>query len=315
MARSHASTSNLGPGFDFLGLALGMPFELRARPWVGDGHRITHLGEAPALGDGERDLVLRCLDAFEERSGIALPPLELETRSEIPVGRGFGSSGASIAAALQLARGVAAKVVGGSLGISDETLRSWGLALDGHPDNVVAALLGGCTLSVPVEGDSGLRIVRLPVHDSIACAIAWPDAPLFTAEARSALPAMVPHEDAVENPRRLVLLLEGLATGDGELLRLGSVDRIHERYRRALIPGSEEAIGRALDAGAWCATLSGAGSGLVALGPRPRMAAVATALSAPLSGGRSRVVELARVAPPPVRIVPFRRPPQGPPLG
>ena len=166
----------------------------------------------------------------------------------------------------------------------------------GHPDNAAASLLGGCTLGVPHE--SGLTVVRQPVHPALGFAVAWPRA-RSTPKKLAASPDKVPFADAVENPRRLALLLEGLRTGDPTLLALGSADRLHERFRRALIPGSDRACADAIEAGAATACLSGAGSGLVALGPIERMAAVAEALARPLAGGQGRVVAHVTAAPVP----------------
>jgi len=108
-------------------------------------------------------------------------------------------------------------------------------------------------------------------------AVAWSDATLATERARSVLPASVPFADAVENPRRLAMLLEGLRTGDPELLRIGSADRLHHRHRLALIPGGAEALAAADAAGAWCTAINGSGSSLLAIGPAaeaPRLAEV-----------------------------------------
>ena len=135
-----------------------------------------------------------------------------------------------------------------------------------------------------------MRFQRVILAATLGFALAWPATPLFTDEARAALPASVPFADAVENPRRLALLLEGLRSGDPELLALGVVDRLHERFRRALIHGSNEACEAAIGEGAFAACLSGAGSGLVAIGPLDAMEGVAAALASPLEGGVGRAV-------------------------
>ncbi|MEM6673390.1 MAG: homoserine kinase [Planctomycetota bacterium] len=289
VVRVSASTSNLGPGFDFLGLCLGL--DLRAVAEVradARTHGVQRAGTA-AEWRPEDDLMLAALRAYERRAGGALPPLTLSVESEIPVGRGFGSSGAAVAAALLLAAAVDERA--GRTALDRDALVEVALEVEGHPDNGTASLLGGCTLSVPRPG--GVTVVRQPVHASLGFALAWPEAPLFTDAARSALPAEVPLADAVENPRRLALLLEGLRTGAPDLLELGVVDRLHERFRRALIPGSDAACGAARDAGAFAACLSGAGSGLVAIGPAGGMEPIAVALAAPLVGGTGRAVAFA----------------------
>jgi len=298
--RVPCSTSNLGPGFDLLGLALSMHLEVTAR--VADGaneHVLQHRGEERPDAPAEDDLVVRALRAFERRFHAELPPLAIEARSEIPVGRGFGSSGAAVAAGLLV--GAAAAGREDLLGDRAGALAELAVELEGHPDNAVASLLGGCTLSCPVEAGGGaparLRVVRQPVHASLGFALAWPSRPTFTEEARAALPGSVPLADAIENPRRLALLLEGLRTGDAGLLRDGVHDRLHERFRRALVPGADGASAAAIEAGAFAACMSGAGSGLVAIGRAGAMEPVAEALAAPLEGGRARVVALAAEAP------------------
>ncbi|MGD2016557.1 MAG: homoserine kinase [Planctomycetota bacterium] len=307
--RVPCSTSNLGPGFDFLGLCLGMFLEAEVEWSSGSGaHAVSWTPSMPfEAGD---DLVVRALDRHAAHRGVELPALSISIRSEIPVGRGLGSSGAATACGLLIADAVAnydgpspaepgsedrAAEGRGSEDRGRDELVRLALELEGHPDNGTASLLGGCTLSVPHEG--GLEVVQHPVHPSLGFAVAWPAAPLFTEAARGALPTEVPFADAVENPRRLALLLDGLRTGDPGRLALGVTDRLHERFRRELIPGSDAAVRAAEEAGAYAACLSGAGSGLVAIGPAGGMGPIAAALAAPLEGGVGRAVPFVGEAP------------------
>jgi len=215
---------------------------------------------------------------------------ELRAHSEIPVARGMGSSGAAIAAGLCLARAI----VGADCDRPPSSaLLELALEMEGHPDNSTASLLGGCTLGIPLG--TGLQVIRQDLHDSIGFALAWPDTPLTTEEARSALPVTLPHADACENPRRLALLLAGLRDGDPGAIRAGLQDRLHVPYRLPLIPGAQGALEAALEAGAYGATISGSGSALVALGPKGGMQAVSEALAKALDVGPgatcSRVAE------------------------
>lgn len=269
--RVPASTSNLGPGFDLLGLALALyvDVELAPRSTGEPFELIETLGEArewPRNGN----LFTTALVRGAERFGAHLPPLELRVRSNVPLERGLGSSGAAVVAGLVLARALAQNER------EDRELLDLAFELEGHPDNVTPALLGGCTLSLPTP--RGIVAIRQAVHASIRIAVAWPDARLSTREARAALPKHVQFSDAVENPRRLACLLEGLRTGDATLLELGGEDRLHVQHRLPLIPGAARALDAARDAGAWLATLSGSGTALIALGPEAHIRAIVEAL-------------------------------------
>jgi homoserine kinase len=287
-----ASTSNLGPGFDLAGLALALHLRVRARRAASGGPRVLARGDAAATWPGsESDLLLRALRRGAEAAAAvpeALDELELEVETEIPIARGLGSSGAAVAAGLLL---------GAALGprpVPRARLLEYGIELEGHPDNVCAALYGGLTLCLP---GSPPLLVQAPVHPSLACALAWPEQTLETARARAVLPAQVAFSDAIENARRLPILLDGLARADANAIRRGSEDRLHERYRLPLIAGAREALDAARAAGAWMANLSGSGSALFALGPRASAAGIAAALGAGLAAAgqrvETRVLELA----------------------
>jgi len=291
--RVPGSTSHLGPGFDLLGLSLGLYLDAEVEVTDVTDELVVRWSPAASWPDDE-DVVVRALRLHAAHSGVPLPGLRIRISSEIPVGRGFGSSGAASAAGLLIAAESS-----GTAHEDRSELVELAARLEGHPDNSTASLLGGCTLAAPHDG--GLEVVQQPVHDSLGFAVAWPDTPLFTEQSRAVLPESIPFQDAVENPRRLALLLDGLRTGDPTRLRLGVHDRLHERFRRALIPGADAAIQGALEAGAHAACLSGAGSGLVAIGPRGQMEAVCAALAAPLEGGGAREVPFEPHAPEPIR--------------
>ena len=293
--RVPGSTSNLGPGFDLLGLALSLELEVTLEPEPDGPGGVRDEGELPGWPDGPDDL-LRI--AFEHVGGRS-SDYALRVRSQIPIGRGFGSSGAAIAAGLLLGAAVSPEP------IEREDLLRLALELEGHPDNVTPSLLGGCVIAVPLA-DGAVRVVRQPVHPSLAFAVAWPEAQLATRRARALLPSEVPFADAVENPRRLALLLEGLRTGEPELLRLGAEDRLHVPHRIAHVPGGAEALDAARAAGASLATLSGSGTGLFAISDGASAPAVADAMRAAFEGAgqvaQGRVVELVSQAPRPVAL-------------
>ncbi len=256
-----ASTSNLGPGFDFLGLALSLP--LRVRAAIDSAAKSDAFGALEGTAENwprsSDNLLLRAFDLARDRSKLDVAPLRFDVHSEIPLARGLGSSGAAVAAGLLLANALAPHAA------SLDDLVAWGLELEGHPDNSTAALIGGCTLSVPIDRGR-VRVVEQPLSGALGFVLAWPASPLPTSAARGVLPTSVPMSDAIENPRRLALLLEGLRTADPELLRLGSEDRLHVRHRLPMIPGGARAIDAALARGAWLATISGSGSALIAIG-------------------------------------------------
>lgn len=266
------STSNLGPGFDLLGLCLDLFLSVRATATRRPGPLAIEVVSAPdgwPLGEG--DLVVRALRrALGDRAGVGLA---LEIRSQIPIARGLGSSGAAVAAGLLLGDAFAERLGAPRLGAL--ALLAAAVELEGHPDNALAALHGGCVLSVRTE--RGWRVIRQPLHPEIGFAAAWPKAPLPTPLARSVLPREVAFKDAVDQPRRLAALLEGLRTGDAELIAHGTLEHLHVRHRAPLIPGADAALAAARAAGAWSATISGSGSTLIALGAKadaPRLARV-----------------------------------------
>lgn len=279
--RVPGSTSNLGPGFDCLGLALSIYLTVECLPREGEGIEWgPSTGTAKFWPEGEDNLLVQALRRGLHGLGAPIPGIELRAHSDIPVARGLGSSGAAIAAGLSLARVLAGEDPDHPPG---PDILQWALEMEGHPDNSTASLLGGCTLGVPLA--TGLRVVQQDVHPSIGIALAWPSTCLTTEESRSALPDSLPHVDASENPRRLALLLEGLRKGEGELLREGLVDGLHVPYRLPLIPGGKAALEAACGAGAYGATISGSGSALVSLGPKDQMEVVAEAMAAALDPG------------------------------
>jgi homoserine kinase len=290
--RVSASTSNVGPGFDLLGLCLSLYIDREAEFGSSGGpHEQLLLGGDAAHWPPPRENLL--FRAYDELLGNARPALRLRAHSQIPIGRGFGSSGAAVAAGLLVASALCEPQP------AREELVALGLALEGHPDNSTAALLGGCTLALPHA--RGVRVVPAQVHPAIGFALAWPASPLPTSAARKVLPTSVAFADAIENPRRLAMLLAGLASADPELLRLGQEDRLHTRYRLPLIRGGAEALAAAHAAGAWLATLSGSGSGLLALGAHADMPKIARAMQGALEAldppAHARVVDIVREAP------------------
>ncbi|MFT7485161.1 MAG: homoserine kinase [Candidatus Paceibacteria bacterium] len=259
--RVPASTSNLGPGFDQLGLALKLYLEVRLEgPLAASQHELVLAQDEAADWPRKNNRLTTAFDAVLAGTPGSAEHYRFHVRSEIPLCRGLGSSGAATAAGLTLAAELLKRKTG-----ADERPRldSLGLQLEGHPDNVIASLYGGCTLGV-VLPDQSLRVVQQAVHPELVFAVVWPSGALSTEEARAAMPAAIPLEDVVWSTRRLSLLLQGLRSGDGELLRHGVDDRLHTPYRLPLIPGAEQALRAANLGGALFAAISGSGSALIA---------------------------------------------------
>lgn len=248
-----ATTANLGPGFDTLGLALDLTNELWVEP-IESGLEIEVEGEgSETLERDERNLVLKAMRAaFGE---TRLPALRLRQVNRIPPSRGLGSSAAAIVAGLV----AAGELLGRPVPALELATR-----MEGHPDNVAPALMGGLVASGVL--DQGPVARALPLHACWGMAVAIPAFPLPTREARRVMPDHFGLEDVVFNLSRLALLLPALA--QGEELDLG--DRLHQPYRERLVPGFREVCAAALGAGASGAFLSGAGPTIAAFVDRRR---------------------------------------------
>ncbi|MFQ6110522.1 MAG: homoserine kinase [Nitrospinota bacterium] len=255
--RVPASTTNLGPGFDALGIALSLYNEVRLeeRP---EGLRIEIEGEGrETLPRDEENIVFRAVGALYERVGRALQGLSLHLTNRIPLARGLGSSSAAR--------------VGGLLGanhllgepLSREELSAMATGMEGHPDNVVPALFGGFTVAA-LEGER-LLWSRAPLDGRFRFVVAIPEIEVATPEARAVLPEALPHRDAVFNVQRVALLMAALAGGDGKLLSSAMEDRLHQPYRAHLMGPLDEVFRAARDAGALGVSISGAGSSVLAL--------------------------------------------------
>ncbi len=256
--RVPASTANLGPGFDALGMALGLYNEIEVA-LEGDGLRLEVEGEGAerlqALGD--RNLVARSVSQTLERLGNRAAGIRIRMLNRIPLSRGLGSSSA---AALG---GVAAAAALAGATLRPEEMLDLALPFEGHPDNITPALLGGLTVSTLVDGK--IRCVRLPVPDGLQAIAVIPEFFLSTAKARRALPVMVPRQDAVFNVGRVALFLAAMQAGRLDLLREAAQDRLHQPYRSPLVPGMREVLAEGERAGALACFLSGAGPTLLAL--------------------------------------------------
>lgn len=277
--RVPATSANLGPGFDTLGIALAYADELNVTTTdSGVRVRVHGVGEGEVATD-ENNLVARSAAYVFEKLGRRMPGLDIEARNRIPHGRGMGSSGAAIVAGVMIAAGLLAS---GSdpLHLSEDDLLRFATDLEGHPDNVAPALFGGLTIAW-VNGEHEPRFKRLMVHRGVSPLVLVPDFTMSTELARSLQPKQVPHEDAVFNVSRSALLVAAL-TQSPELLFEATEDRLHQNYRGEAMPATRDLISALRDAG-HAAVVSGAGPSVLVLAgdPGERIAAAAIAEAQP----------------------------------
>jgi homoserine kinase len=254
--RVPATSANLGPGFDALGLALTLYNEVVAEER--DGVTVTIEGEgADRLARDGGNVVARGVKLAYEAAGRAFKGCALECVNRIPTARGLGSSAAAWVGGL-----VAGNALVGSP-LSREALLGLAARAEGHPDNVAAAVFGGLTVSC-VTAD-GVTTVTLPVTKSLSWVVLVPEVTSATAEARALLPRSVPREDAVFNVQRVALLLASLQSAQPAALSVALEDRLHQPYRLKLFPWMPDVATAARTAGALGCVLSGAGPSLLAV--------------------------------------------------
>lgn len=262
-----ATTANLGPGLDTLGLALAVYDELEVTVRERPGATVEVHGVGAASGDDpgvetdETNLVVRAMATVFEHYGIPVPGVDMVARNVIPHGRGMGSSGAAIVAGIMAAKGL----LEGLVEIDEDALLGFATTLEGHPDNVAPALFGGLTIAW--TGTDGPRHKKLMVHRGVSPLVAVPDFTMSTKLARSLQPLSVPHEDAIFNVSRSALLVAALVQSP-ELLLDATEDRLHQNYRASAMVETDALI-RALRAEGLAAVVSGAGPSVLVLASDP----------------------------------------------
>ncbi|MEG4119984.1 homoserine kinase [Microcoleus sp. N9_B4] len=306
-----ATTANLGPGFDCIGAALSLynRFQFsRLEPSVTEKLKITVTGkEAAKVKTDDSNLAYLAFVKLYDRLNQSPPPVAIHIDMQVPLARGLGSSATAIVGGL-----VGANELAGAP-LSQVEVMQLAIELEGHPDNVVPALLGGCRLAAsnappqPPLSKGGLReefplreggltespplskggqgggswqICDIPWHPNIVPVVAIPDFELSTAEARKVLPADYSKADAIFNAAHLGLLVRALETGNENWLRCALQDKIHQPYRQSLIKGYEAVQQAALNAGAYEMVISGAGPTLLALTDVANAVAVEKAMAA-----------------------------------
>lgn len=245
-----ATSANLGPGFDCVGIALDLYNEL-----------YFYEEKESAVPSGttllpKESLAHRGVKLATEAVGKKTPNLNIAIKTVVPRSRGLGSS-----ATLTVAGLVAANVIL-EASLKEEEIISLASQIEGHPDNAAPALIGGLVISVTTA--EGIKYTKVKLPKPLQVIVAVPDFKLATVAARKVLPAVVPHQDAVFNTCRFGLLMTSFLTGDYQLLKLAMEDRLHQPYRLPLVPGLKEVMSAAVSGGALGSCLSGAGPSVLA---------------------------------------------------
>ena len=254
-----ATTANLGVGFDCLGAALTMANVFQFTVVDTDTKlKITVAGEeADKVSTNEDNLIYQSFLKLYQQIGQAPPNLEIAIKLGVPLSRGLGSSATAIVGGLLGANNLAGNP------LDQAEIMNMAIAIEGHPDNVVPALLGNCQLSVG-EAENW-QISPIPWHPDIIPVVAIPNFELSTEEARAVLPTEYSRSDTIFNISRMGLLLRALATNNQEWLKTALEDKLHQPYRQKLIIGYDRVKQAAIAAGAYGMVISGAGPTLLAL--------------------------------------------------
>jgi homoserine kinase len=270
--RVPATTANLGAGFDCIGAALSLYNEFTFTVVDTPDLTIEVTGlEADRVNTDASNLAYQSFCKLFDSLQQKPPAIRIEIKLGIPLARGLGSSATAIVGGL-----VGANIVAGSP-LTQAQVMALAIEMEGHPDNVVPALIGGCRLAATAP--DGWEIADLPWHSSIVPVVAIPDFELSTEAARSVLPTLYSREDAIFNIAHLGLLVRGLETGNPDWVKAALVDRIHQPYRQSLIQGYEDVHTAAIAAGGYGMVISGAGPTLLALTHPDRATSVAAAMS------------------------------------
>ncbi len=250
--RVPGSIANLGPGFDTLAVAVQLYLTLRVRLTPGEGQlRFEFVNQRL---DGE-NYIERAFRFIAARHNFSPPSFDVKVESDIPMKGGLGSSAAATVAGLRLYEAVAGP-------LDERELLNAACELEGHPDNIAAAQLGGLTVSCDTPGE--LRVLRATWPESLALIVVTPEQHLATKASRAVLPDMISRADAIYNVQRVAFLLEALRTSNFGLLREALKDRLHQPYRASIVPGLKEAL-ELRHPSLLGVCLSGAGPSVVAL--------------------------------------------------
>ncbi|MDJ0581970.1 homoserine kinase [Crocosphaera sp.] len=268
-----ATTANIGPGFDCIGAALSLynQFEFTENPEADTDLTITVTGtEAHRITGDRSNLLYQAFTNLYNHLNKTPPKIAINIKLGVPLARGLGSSATAIIGGL-----LGANILAGQP-LSTVEIMELAIEIEGHPDNVVPALLGNCQLSVGEP--KKWEICQIPWHSDIVPVVAIPNFELSTEEARAVLPKTLPRADAIYNIARMGLLIKALESGNGQWLNRAMADKLHQPYRKGLIEGYEFVEECALNAGAYGMVISGAGPTLLALANSEHIQAVEDAM-------------------------------------
>ena len=255
--RVPATSANVGAGFDALGLAVSLHNTITMEEWDGLDIQST---DGSLIPTGSSNLIYRSAKAVYDQLGRPMKGLRVRQENPIPMARGLGSSSACIVAGVMGANALLGNV------LTQRQMLTLATSIEGHPDNVAPAILGGFVTSVFDEGQ--VYSVRKEIDPSLAFAAFIPNFRLLTEKARAALPDTITRQEAIYNLSRAALATAAFCDGDYELLRVATKDALHQKYRLPLIPGGERVFEIANDLGAYAVYLSGAGPTIMAVAQR-----------------------------------------------
>ena len=260
--KAPATTANMGPGYDCLGMALDVWNTIEIEVLDSGEPVVEVTGEgAGELGTGRDNLVYRSMEFLFQDAEQEMPLVRIRCHNAIPLARGMGSSAAAIAGGLVAANAIC------SQDYTPNDLLEMAATIEGHPDNVAAAVLGGMQLVISDKTEEGSRLYTVPINvpPELHAVVFVPQVRIATEDARAVLPEKVTVADAVHNMGRVGLLVASMATNHPEYLAIATQDLLHQPYRQPLFPAMKVIFKAALDAGALGVFLSGSGSTVLAL--------------------------------------------------
>ena len=285
--RVPASSANLGPGFDALGLALDLHLTCRFRCAKALAIRVCGR-DAKLISEGADNLIWQTALRVAADTASEISPIELEIANDIPIGKGLGSSAAALTAGVVIASEVL------HLGWDAERVLHEAADIEGHPDNVAACVLGGIVASA-IDSEGIARAVRMELHDHYGVAVVVPDFLLPTVEARRVLPETYSRADTIFNVQRSALLIAALTRGVTDAFPAALEDRLHQPYRYSLVPGLEE-MTRLRAPGLLGCALSGAGPSILVFHERDSAAVCERVREIFAAHGRKSEIACCRVA-------------------